>query len=111
MSFLGGKRFLELEFSGFLKLLFFVLIPLVKIQFDATPQFICCDPESKTSYVFVLYDPLPSSGRGLAAQCGLGLGSSDCPSALCSNGASASTSFHPSHMQHQEGSNSTDKLR
>ncbi|KAK7929012.1 hypothetical protein WMY93_005407 [Mugilogobius chulae] len=41
-------------------------------------------------------------------------GPSDCASASCSNGASASTSFHPTlthHQQHQDGSNSTDKLR
>uniref|UniRef100_A0A3B4B5G1 Pericentriolar material 1 protein C-terminal domain-containing protein n=1 Tax=Periophthalmus magnuspinnatus TaxID=409849 RepID=A0A3B4B5G1_9GOBI len=38
-------------------------------------------------------------------------GSPDCASALCSNGASASTSFHPTLTQHQDGSNSTDKLR
>uniref|UniRef100_A0A8C9XGC6 Pericentriolar material 1 n=1 Tax=Sander lucioperca TaxID=283035 RepID=A0A8C9XGC6_SANLU len=38
-------------------------------------------------------------------------GSSDCPSALCSNGASASTPFHPSLSQRQDSSNSTDKLR
>lgn len=52
------------------------------------------------------------SGRGLSAQCSLSMGgSSDCPSALCSNGASGSTSFRPSLPQHQDGSNSTDKLR
>lgn len=52
------------------------------------------------------------SGRGLSTQCSLSMGgSSDCPSALCSNGASVSTSFHPSLTQHQESSNSTDKLR
>ncbi|XP_044046674.1 pericentriolar material 1 protein isoform X2 [Siniperca chuatsi] len=50
--------------------------------------------------------------RGLSTQCSLSMGgSSDCPSALCSNGASASTSFHPSLTQHQDSSNSTDKLR
>uniref|UniRef100_A0A665TA28 Pericentriolar material 1 n=1 Tax=Echeneis naucrates TaxID=173247 RepID=A0A665TA28_ECHNA len=44
--------------------------------------------------------------------CSLSMGgSSDCPSALCSNGASASTSFHHSLTQHQDSSNSTDKLR
>ncbi|XP_072318629.1 pericentriolar material 1 protein isoform X2 [Eucyclogobius newberryi] len=56
-----------------------------------------------------------SSCRGLSSQCVAR--SSDCASALCSNGASASTSFHPTltqhqqHQQHQDGSNSTDKLR
>uniref|UniRef100_A0A8C2ZV87 Pericentriolar material 1 n=1 Tax=Cyclopterus lumpus TaxID=8103 RepID=A0A8C2ZV87_CYCLU len=38
-------------------------------------------------------------------------GPSQCPSALCSNGASATTPFHPSRTQHQDSSNSTDKLR
>ncbi|XP_071361743.1 pericentriolar material 1 protein isoform X5 [Trachinotus anak] len=53
-----------------------------------------------------------NSCRGLSTQCSLSMGgSSDCPSALCSNGASASTSFHHSLTQHQDGSNSTDKLR
>lgn len=53
-----------------------------------------------------------NSCRGLSAQCSLSMrGSSDCPSALCSNGASASTAFHPSITQHQDSSNSTDKLR
>uniref|UniRef100_A0A672ZKR6 Pericentriolar material 1 n=1 Tax=Sphaeramia orbicularis TaxID=375764 RepID=A0A672ZKR6_9TELE len=53
-----------------------------------------------------------NSCRGLSTQCSLSMaGSSTCPSALCSNGASASTSFHPSHSQHQDSSNSTDKLR
>ncbi|KAM7419509.1 hypothetical protein PAMA_016564 [Pampus argenteus] len=53
-----------------------------------------------------------NSCRGLSAQCSLSMGgSSDCPSALCSNGATASTSFHPSLTQHQDSSNSTDKLR
>ncbi|KAM3623367.1 uncharacterized protein V6R79_010262 [Siganus canaliculatus] len=53
-----------------------------------------------------------NSCRGLSMQCGLSMGgSSDCPSAVCSNGASASTSFHPSLTQHQDISNSTDKLR
>ncbi|XP_033825665.1 pericentriolar material 1 protein isoform X2 [Periophthalmus magnuspinnatus] len=50
-----------------------------------------------------------SSCRGLSSQCLAG--SPDCASALCSNGASASTSFHPTLTQHQDGSNSTDKLR
>uniref|UniRef100_A0A8C4NXY3 Pericentriolar material 1 n=1 Tax=Dicentrarchus labrax TaxID=13489 RepID=A0A8C4NXY3_DICLA len=45
-------------------------------------------------------------------KCSLSMGgSSDCPSAICSNGASASTSFHPSLTQQQDSSNSTDKLR
>ncbi|KAG7221883.1 hypothetical protein INR49_016909 [Caranx melampygus] len=53
-----------------------------------------------------------SSCRGLSTQCSLSMGgSSECPSALCSNGASASTSFHHSLAQHQDSSNSTDKLR
>nr|XP_033479901.1 pericentriolar material 1 protein isoform X2 [Epinephelus lanceolatus] len=53
-----------------------------------------------------------NSCRGLSLQCSLSMGgSSDCPSALCSNGASASTPFHPSLTQHQDSSNSTDKLR
>ncbi|XP_041821915.1 pericentriolar material 1 protein isoform X4 [Chelmon rostratus] len=53
-----------------------------------------------------------NSCRGLTTQCSRSMGgSSDCPSALCSNGASASTSFHPSLTQHQDSSNSTDKLR
>ncbi|XP_070712254.1 pericentriolar material 1 protein isoform X3 [Pempheris klunzingeri] len=53
-----------------------------------------------------------NSCRGLSTQCSLSMGgSSDCPSALCSNGASASPSFHPPLTQHQESSNSTDKLR
>ncbi|XP_074485631.1 pericentriolar material 1 protein isoform X4 [Sebastes fasciatus] len=53
-----------------------------------------------------------NSCRGLSTQCRLSMGrSSDCPSALCSNGASASTPFRPSLTQHQESSNSTDKLR
>uniref|UniRef100_A0A3Q1ICI7 Pericentriolar material 1 protein C-terminal domain-containing protein n=1 Tax=Anabas testudineus TaxID=64144 RepID=A0A3Q1ICI7_ANATE len=53
-----------------------------------------------------------NSCRGLSAQCSLSMGgSSDCPSVLCPNGASVSTSFHPSLTQHQESSNSTDKLR
>ncbi|KAJ4944231.1 hypothetical protein JOQ06_012776 [Pogonophryne albipinna] len=53
-----------------------------------------------------------NSCRGLSTQCSLSMGaSSDCPSALCSNGASASTPFHPSLTQHQNSSNSTDKLR
>lgn len=52
------------------------------------------------------------SGRGMSTQCSLSMGgSSDCPSALCTNGASASTSFHPALIQHQDSSNSTDKLR
>uniref|UniRef100_A0A3Q1FBG7 Pericentriolar material 1 n=1 Tax=Acanthochromis polyacanthus TaxID=80966 RepID=A0A3Q1FBG7_9TELE len=46
------------------------------------------------------------------SQCSLSVGgSSDCPSALCSNGASTSTSFHPSLTQQQDSSNSADKLR
>ncbi|XP_031132960.1 pericentriolar material 1 protein isoform X3 [Sander lucioperca] len=53
-----------------------------------------------------------NSCRGLSTQCSLSMGgSSDCPSALCSNGASASTPFHPSLSQRQDSSNSTDKLR
>ncbi|XP_035811988.2 pericentriolar material 1 protein isoform X2 [Amphiprion ocellaris] len=53
-----------------------------------------------------------NSCRGLSAQCSLSVGgSSDCPSALCSNGASTSTSFHPSLTQQQDSSNSADKLR
>ncbi|XP_067353306.1 pericentriolar material 1 protein isoform X2 [Channa argus] len=52
-----------------------------------------------------------NSCRGLPAQCRSMGGSSDCQSALCSNGASASTSFQPSLTQHQDSSNSTDKLR
>ncbi|XP_042340491.1 pericentriolar material 1 protein isoform X6 [Plectropomus leopardus] len=53
-----------------------------------------------------------NSCRGLSTQCSLSMGgSSDCPSVLCSNGASASTPFHPSLTQHQDSSNSTDKLR
>lgn len=50
-----------------------------------------------------------SSCRGLTSQCMAA--SSDCTPALCSNGASASTSFHPTLLQQQDGSNSTDKLR
>lgn len=50
-----------------------------------------------------------SSCRGLSAPCMAG--PSDGPSALCSSGASASTSFHPPLTQHQDSSNSTDKLR
>ncbi|CAL9699916.1 unnamed protein product [Knipowitschia caucasica] len=52
------------------------------------------------------------SSRGVSSQCLPG--STDCASALCSTGASASTSFHPTlaqQQQHQDGSNSTDKLR
>uniref|UniRef100_UPI0037E9A1CA pericentriolar material 1 protein n=1 Tax=Semicossyphus pulcher TaxID=241346 RepID=UPI0037E9A1CA len=53
-----------------------------------------------------------NSCRGLSTQCSLSMGgSSDCPSALCSNGASASTAFHPSITPRQDSSNSTDKLR
>ncbi|XP_034739477.1 pericentriolar material 1 protein isoform X5 [Etheostoma cragini] len=53
-----------------------------------------------------------NSCRGLSTQCSLSMGgSSDCPSVLCSNGASASTPFHPSLSQRQDSSNSTDKLR
>uniref|UniRef100_A0A8D2ZGA6 Pericentriolar material 1 n=1 Tax=Scophthalmus maximus TaxID=52904 RepID=A0A8D2ZGA6_SCOMX len=50
-----------------------------------------------------------NSSRGLSTQCSLSMG--DCPSVLCSNGASASTPFRPSLTQHQGTSNSTDKLR
>lgn len=51
------------------------------------------------------------SGRGFSTQCRLNMGgSSDCP-ALCTNGALASTSFHPALTQHQDGSSSKDKLR
>ncbi|XP_041640033.1 pericentriolar material 1 protein isoform X2 [Cheilinus undulatus] len=53
-----------------------------------------------------------NSCRGLSTQCSLSMGgSSDCTSALCSNGASASTSFQPSITQRLDSSNSTDKLR
>ncbi|XP_029949631.1 pericentriolar material 1 protein isoform X2 [Salarias fasciatus] len=53
-----------------------------------------------------------SQGRGLSVQCSLSAGgSSDCPSTFCSNGASASTSFHPLLTQQQEGTHSADKLR
>ncbi|CAN9510235.1 unnamed protein product [Ophioblennius macclurei] len=53
-----------------------------------------------------------NSCRGLPVQCSLSVGgSSDCPSTFCSNGASASTSFHPLLTQQQEGTNSADKLR
>ncbi|XP_037326765.2 pericentriolar material 1 protein isoform X4 [Pungitius pungitius] len=53
-----------------------------------------------------------NSCRGLSTRCSVSTGdSSECPSALCSNGASASTPFHPSRTQHQNSSNSTDKLR
>ncbi|KAK2817234.1 hypothetical protein Q5P01_025425 [Channa striata] len=53
-----------------------------------------------------------NSCRSLPTQCRLSMeGSSDCQAALCSNGASASTSFQPSLTQHQDSSNSTDKLR
>ncbi|XP_077379388.1 pericentriolar material 1 protein isoform X2 [Festucalex cinctus] len=38
-------------------------------------------------------------------------GSSDCPSATCSNGAVAPASFHPLLPQHTDTDNSTDKLR
>ncbi|XP_024914679.1 pericentriolar material 1 protein isoform X3 [Cynoglossus semilaevis] len=51
-----------------------------------------------------------SSCRGLSTHCSIG-GSSDCPSALSSNGATASTSFHPSLTQPQDSSNSSDKLK
>lgn len=52
------------------------------------------------------------SGRGSSAQHSPGAqGSSECPSALFSNGALASTSFQPSFSQQQDGSNSADKLR
>lgn len=51
------------------------------------------------------------SGRGFSTQCSLNVGgSSDCPD-LCTNGASASTSFHPALTQHQDSSSSKDKLR
>ncbi|XP_060912532.1 pericentriolar material 1 protein isoform X1 [Labrus mixtus] len=53
-----------------------------------------------------------NSCRGLSTQCSLSMGgSSDFTPALCSNGASASASFHPLITQHQDSSNSTDKLR
>ncbi|XP_041840164.1 pericentriolar material 1 protein isoform X2 [Melanotaenia boesemani] len=53
-----------------------------------------------------------NSCRGLSAQCSPRMeGSLDCPSALCSNGALASTSFQPSLVQQQDSSNSADKLR
>ncbi|KAM9769210.1 pericentriolar material 1 protein isoform 1-T2 [Menidia menidia] len=53
-----------------------------------------------------------NSCRSLSVQCSPSIGGSlDCPSAFCSNGASASTSFQPSHTQQQDGSNSADKLR
>ncbi|KAM3864768.1 pericentriolar material 1 protein [Diretmus argenteus] len=53
-----------------------------------------------------------NSCRGMSTQRSLSMGrSSDCPSAFCSNGALASTSFHPSLIPHQDSSNSTDKLR
>uniref|UniRef100_A0A672ZLB4 Pericentriolar material 1 n=1 Tax=Sphaeramia orbicularis TaxID=375764 RepID=A0A672ZLB4_9TELE len=59
-----------------------------------------------------LRDQTLNNNSCLSTQCSLSMaGSSTCPSALCSNGASASTSFHPSHSQHQDSSNSTDKLR
>ncbi|XP_061684946.1 pericentriolar material 1 protein isoform X2 [Syngnathoides biaculeatus] len=38
-------------------------------------------------------------------------GSSDCPSAMCSNGALPAASFYPSLAPHAESANSTDKLR
>ncbi|XP_078799448.1 pericentriolar material 1 protein-like isoform X12 [Oryzias latipes] len=53
-----------------------------------------------------------NSCRGSSAQHSPGAqGSSECPSALFSNGALASTSFQPSFSQQQDGSNSADKLR
>ncbi|KAM6940281.1 pericentriolar material 1 protein [Xenentodon cancila] len=53
-----------------------------------------------------------NSCRGLSAQCSTSMqGSSQSPSALCSNGASASTSFQPPLVQQQDCSNSADKLR
>ncbi|XP_023273199.1 pericentriolar material 1 protein isoform X2 [Seriola lalandi dorsalis] len=53
-----------------------------------------------------------NSCRGLSTQCSLSMGgSSECPSALCSNGASASTSFHHSLTQHQDSSNKLRKLK
>ncbi|XP_047433144.1 pericentriolar material 1 protein isoform X2 [Mugil cephalus] len=52
-----------------------------------------------------------NSCRGLSARFSRSMGgSSDCPSAFCSNGAVASTSFHPPLTQ-QESSHSADKLR
>ena len=51
------------------------------------------------------------AGRGFSTQCSLNMEeTSDCP-ALCTNGASASTSFHPALTQHQDGSSSKEKLR
>nr|XP_020476413.1 pericentriolar material 1 protein isoform X2 [Monopterus albus] len=53
-----------------------------------------------------------NASRGLSTQCSLSMGgSSDCPSAFCSNGASVSTSFRPSVTQHQDSSNTPDRLR
>uniref|UniRef100_A0AAQ4PK32 Pericentriolar material 1 n=1 Tax=Gasterosteus aculeatus aculeatus TaxID=481459 RepID=A0AAQ4PK32_GASAC len=50
--------------------------------------------------------------RGLSTRCSVSaLDSPECASVLCSNAASASTPFHPSRTQHQNSSNSTDKLR
>nr|XP_040042087.1 pericentriolar material 1 protein isoform X4 [Gasterosteus aculeatus aculeatus] len=53
-----------------------------------------------------------NSCRGLSTRCSVSaLDSPECASVLCSNAASASTPFHPSRTQHQNSSNSTDKLR
>uniref|UniRef100_A0A7N8Y857 Pericentriolar material 1 n=1 Tax=Mastacembelus armatus TaxID=205130 RepID=A0A7N8Y857_9TELE len=53
-----------------------------------------------------------NSCKSVSQGCFLSMGVSlDCPSAFCSDGTSASTSFHPSITQHQDSSNSTDKLR
>ncbi|KAM4750962.1 pericentriolar material 1 protein isoform 2-T4 [Anableps anableps] len=52
-----------------------------------------------------------NSCRALSAQCSPSIGgSSDCPSALCFNATSASTSFQPLFTQ-QDSSGSSDKLR
>ncbi|XP_034043599.1 pericentriolar material 1 protein isoform X2 [Thalassophryne amazonica] len=48
-----------------------------------------------------------NSCRGMLTQCSLN--AVDCPSAVCSNEASASASFHPSITRHQDSS--TNKLR
>nr|XP_061840070.1 pericentriolar material 1 protein isoform X3 [Nerophis lumbriciformis] len=51
-------------------------------------------------------------GGGFSTQRSLSTGgSSDCPSAICSNGATAAVSFHPSHAQCDDSSNPADKLR
>ncbi|XP_037545863.1 pericentriolar material 1 protein isoform X2 [Nematolebias whitei] len=53
-----------------------------------------------------------SSCRSLSVQCSSSIaGSSDCPSALFSNGALASTSFQPLLAQQPEDPSSSDKLR